>query len=90
MLNIITDVYKGDYCKLLTLCYIMSQMGHNNKSGKTIRLGSAALDRLDKLRHKGQSYDGLITELLDLHESETLTGQKITSSKRTRSDDEQV
>jgi len=47
----------------------MNNNSKNSQSGKTIRLGVATLDRLEKLRHKGQSYDGLITELLDLHES---------------------
>jgi len=50
----------------------MSNNGKNGQLGKTIRLGATTLDRLNKLRHKGQSYDGLITELLDLHESDAI------------------
>jgi len=33
--------------------------------GKAIKLRAATVERLDKLRHKGQSYDGIITELID-------------------------
>ena len=36
--------------------------------GKTIKLRPATAERLDKLKHKGQSYDGIITELIDHHE----------------------
>ena len=39
------------------------------QQGKTIRIAATTSSRLDKLRHKGQSYNGLITELLDLYES---------------------
>lgn len=38
------------------------------KSGKTIKLRAVTVERLDKLRHKGQSYDGIITELIDYYE----------------------
>ncbi len=33
--------------------------------GKTIKLRSVTAERLDKLKHKGQSWDGIITELID-------------------------
>ena len=38
------------------------------KHGKTIKLRAVTVERLDKLRHKGQSYDGFITELIDYFE----------------------
>lgn len=33
--------------------------------GKSIKLGAVTIEKLDKLKHKGQSYDGIITELID-------------------------
>jgi len=68
----------------------MSNNGKNGQPGKTIRLGAATLDRLNKLRHKGQSYDGLITELLDLHESDAIKDHGIRSPKKTRNKDERT
>ena len=38
------------------------------KHGKTIKVKAATAELLDKLRHKGQSYDGIITELIDYFE----------------------
>jgi len=35
------------------------------RRGKTIKIRSVTAERLDKLRHKGQSYDGIIWELID-------------------------
>ena len=35
------------------------------KHGKTIKVRGVTTERLDKLRHKGQSYDGVIAELID-------------------------
>ena len=35
------------------------------KHGKTIKLKATTAERLDKLRHRGQSYDGIIAELID-------------------------
>jgi len=35
------------------------------KHGKTIKVKAVTAERLDKLRHKGQSYDGVIAELID-------------------------
>jgi len=37
----------------------------SEKRGKTIKLRAATIERLDKLRHPGQSYDGVVTELID-------------------------
>lgn len=65
----------------------MSNNGKNGQPGKTIRVRATTLDRLNKLRHKGQSYDGLITELLDLHESDAIKDHKIQSPKKTRNVD---
>ena len=47
----------------------MNISGTNNRHGKTIKLRAPTLARIDRLRHKGQSYDGVITELLDFHDS---------------------
>jgi len=35
------------------------------KHGKTIKVRAVTAERLDKLRHKGQSYDGIVWELID-------------------------
>jgi len=45
------------------------------KQGKTIKLRTVTVQRLDKLRHKGQSYDGIITELIDHFEKEKKEGK---------------
>ena len=39
----------------------------SNGRGKTVKLRASTLDRIEELRHKGQSYDGVITELLDFY-----------------------
>jgi len=36
--------------------------------GKSIKLRAATIEKLDKLRHKGQSYDGIVSELIDHYE----------------------
>jgi len=36
-----------------------------NNQGKSIKLKAVTIVKLDKLKHKGQSYDGIITELID-------------------------
>ncbi len=59
----------------------MNNNGEKSQQGKTIRGGAATLDRRNKLRHKGQSYDGLITELLDLHENHAIKDHVIRSPK---------
>ena len=38
------------------------------KQGKTIKLRPLTAERLDKLKHKGQSWDGIVTELMDYFE----------------------
>jgi len=38
------------------------------KNGKAIKVRTVTAERLDKLRHKGQSYDGIIWELIDYFE----------------------
>lgn len=45
----------------------MEQKIHT-KQGKTIRLKDITVEKLDKLRHKGQSYDGIVIELIDYYE----------------------
>ena len=59
----------------------MDTSNANNRQGKTIKLRIATLNRINALKHKGQSYDGLITELLDLYESEAIRDKEIPSSK---------
>jgi len=39
-----------------------------SKHGKPIKVRAVTVERLDKLRHKGQSYDGVIAELIDYFE----------------------
>lgn len=63
---------------------------NRKQNGKTIRVGAETSDRLDKLRHKGQSYDGLITELLDSYTSETIQDHGIRSPKKTRNKDDRT
>jgi len=46
-----------------------------SKQGKTIKVKAVTLERLDKLRHKGQSYDGFITELVDYFEKREQEGK---------------
>ena len=36
--------------------------------GKTIKVKTVTAERLDKLKHKGQSWDGIVTELIDYFE----------------------
>ena len=36
--------------------------------GKPIKLRAVTVERLDKVKHKGQSYDGIVTELMDYFE----------------------
>jgi len=61
-----------------------------NQHGKTVRVGAETSDRLDKLRHKGQSYDGLIAELLDIYESHATKGHRTQSLNKTRNKDGSV
>jgi len=42
--------------------------------GKTIKLRAATIARLDKLKHKGQSYDGIVAELIDHFEKKDEKG----------------
>jgi hypothetical protein len=63
---------------------------NRNRHGKTVRVGAETSDRLDKLRHKGQSYDGLIAELLDIYESHATRDHNIRSPKKTRNKDGSV
>jgi hypothetical protein len=62
----------------------MNNNRKNHQQGKTIRVRAETSDRLDNLRHKGQGYDGLITELLDSHESDVMKDQRTQSLKKTR------
>ena len=62
----------------------MSNNGEKSQTGKTVRVGDETSDRLDKLRHKGQSYNGFITELLDLYESRPIKSRSAQSPKKTR------
>lgn len=60
-----------------------------SQTGKTIRVGAETSDRLDKLRHKGQSYNGFITELLDLYESRPIksrSAQPPTKARNNKND----
>jgi hypothetical protein len=53
----------------MILWYTMVTVEQKVKTtGKPIKLRAATVARLDKLKHKGQSYDGIIAELIDYHE----------------------
>jgi len=53
-----------------------------NSQGKTIKLRANTLERLEKVRHKGQSYDGVINELLDFQEnSETSNSGRVNTNQ---------
>ena len=39
-----------------------------SEPSKTIRLKPSTLARLNRIKHSGQSYDGIITEVLDFYE----------------------
>ena len=45
------------------------------RHGKTIKVKAVTVERLDKLRHKGQSYDGIIAELIDHFEEKKEEGK---------------
>ncbi|MFC1966118.1 BfmA/BtgA family mobilization protein [Chloroflexota bacterium] len=52
-----------------------------SQKGKTIRLKSKTVEKLDKLKHQGQSYDGIIAEIIDFYTAE----QEGTSNKTAKS-----
>ncbi len=61
----------------------MNTLNGNACQAKTIRLRTPTLARIDELKHKGQSYDGVITELLDYHDNcSPESKQNQTSGKR--------
>jgi hypothetical protein len=41
----------------------------NKRQGRTVKLHPSTVDRINRLKHRGQSYDGVISELLDFHDS---------------------
>ena len=43
-------------------------MVNNNKVGKTVRLRLDTVNRIDKIKPRGQSYDGFISTILDVIE----------------------
>ncbi len=43
--------------------------------GKSVKLRAVTIEKLDKLKHKGQSYGGIITELIDHHEKKEGEGK---------------
>ena len=47
------------------------------KQGKTIKLKPVTAERLDKLKHKGQSWDGIIAELIDHFEKKRVEGKSV-------------
>ena len=63
---------------------------NSKQQGKTIRVGVETSDRLDKLRHKGQSYDGLIAELLDLCESHIIKDHGTQSLEKRGNKDDRI
>jgi len=59
----------------------MDTLKAKKQNGNTVKLRTPTFSRLQALKHKGQSNDGFITELLDLYEND------ITKSKGIRSSD---
>jgi len=47
------------------------------KNGKSIKLRANTVERLDKIKHKGQSYDGIVAELIDLFENKEEESKKM-------------
>ena len=47
----------------------------SERQGRTVKLHTSTLDRINKLKHRGQTYDGAINELLDFHDSCFTTNQ---------------
>lgn len=62
----------------------MGTSNAKNRQGKTIKLRLATLNRINALKHKGQSYDGLITELLDSYDRVAMKDRGTQSSKKMR------
>ena len=52
---------------------------NTNKQSNTVKLHTPTFNRLKSLKHKGQSNDGFITELLDLYENDINKSQGIRS-----------
>ena len=50
-------------------------MDSSGSQGRTVKLRADTLARINRLKHRGQSYDGVINELLDLHDSKA-SGQR--------------
>ena len=40
------------------------------KQGKSIKLKAKTIERLEKIKHQGQSYDGIVAELLDFYDTD--------------------
>ena len=60
----------------------------SKKQGNTVKLRTATYDRIQALKHTGQSNNGFITELLDLYESDIRKNPGIRSPKRTGKKDD--
>ncbi len=54
----------------------------SNAAGKIVKLRQATITKLDELRHPGQTYDGVITELLQQVEQ---NGQKTSDTTNNQS-----
>lgn len=48
-------------------------------TSKNVRLSTETTDRLDAMRHRGQSYNGIINELIDYYRKNRK--QKVVESK---------
>jgi len=47
----------------------------SKRQSRTVKLHTSTLDRINRLKHRGQSYDGVINELLDFHDSHFAANQ---------------
>lgn len=53
----------------------MEASNTKKNQGNTIKLRTPTFNRIKALKHKGQSNDGFITELLDLYENDLIKSQ---------------
>lgn len=56
------------------------------QNGNTVKLRTATFNRLQALKHKGQSNDGFITELLDFYENDIKPGLNFPKQTREGND----
>lgn len=66
----------------------MDTVETKKQNGNTVKLRTPTFNRLQTLKHKGQSNDGFITELLDLYENDLPKNKVVQSPKQARDMDD--